>query len=200
CDRDQRHCRHGMGPACLPEPDAAHKQELRGAGNACGYSGPKGEASRPEADPHPEGISRPPVEYVDAEGRDHERDRKMYHHHVDRMSDQGDRRADIEPVQLQEDLTLGRGSGIAFLRHGPCPPRRTFPLSRYCSVLRTLVQVGLAATLSGCSGPLSTLDPSGPAAASIATLWWVMLAGAAALFALVVVLFALVVLRPGWGS
>jgi cytochrome c oxidase subunit II len=47
---------------------------------------------------------------------------------------------------------------------------------------------------------LSALDPSGPAAASIATLWWVMLAGAAALFALVVGLFALVVLRPGWGS
>jgi cytochrome c oxidase subunit 2 len=42
---------------------------------------------------------------------------------------------------------------------------------------------------------LSALDPSGPAAASIATLWWVMLAGAAALFALVVGLFALVVLR-----
>jgi cytochrome c oxidase subunit 2 len=55
-------------------------------------------------------------------------------------------------------------------------------------------------TLSGCSGPLSTLDPSGPAAASIATLWWVMLAGAAALFALVLALFALAIRRPGWGS
>lgn len=54
--------------------------------------------------------------------------------------------------------------------------------------------------LSGCSGPLSTLDPSGPAAASIATLWWVMLAGSCALFALVMVLFAQVIKRPGWGS
>jgi cytochrome c oxidase subunit 2 len=44
------------------------------------------------------------------------------------------------------------------------------------------------------------LDPAGPAAASIATLWWVMLAGAAALAALVVIIFALVTLRPGWGS
>jgi cytochrome c oxidase subunit 2 len=32
--------------------------------------------------------------------------------------------------------------------------------------------------VAGCTGPLSTLDPSGPSAASIATLWWVMLAGA----------------------
>ena len=54
--------------------------------------------------------------------------------------------------------------------------------------------------LAGCTGPLSTLDPAGPAAASIATLWWVMLAGSAALFALVIVVFALVIWRPGWGS
>jgi cytochrome c oxidase subunit 2 len=54
--------------------------------------------------------------------------------------------------------------------------------------------------LSGCAGPLSTLAPSGPAAASIAGLWWAMLAGSALLFALVLVLFALVMRRPGWGS
>jgi cytochrome c oxidase subunit 2 len=63
-----------------------------------------------------------------------------------------------------------------------------------------VVQPALAAVLSGCSGPLSALDPTGPAAASIATLWWVMVAGAAALFALVLVLFTLVIRRPGWGS
>lgn len=58
----------------------------------------------------------------------------------------------------------------------------------------------MAITLSGCKGPASTLDPAGPAAASIATLWWVMLAGATVLFALVIVLFVLVIRRPGWGS
>jgi cytochrome c oxidase subunit II len=68
------------------------------------------------------------------------------------------------------------------------------------SVFSAPVYLGSATTLAGCGGPLSTLDPSGPAAASIATLWWVMLAGAAALFALVMVLFAMVMLRPGWGS
>lgn len=39
--------------------------------------------------------------------------------------------------------------------------------------------------LSGCEGVLSTVDPAGPAARTIATLWWVMLAGAALIFALV---------------
>ncbi|MFC7608041.1 cytochrome c oxidase subunit II [Teichococcus aestuarii] len=33
---------------------------------------------------------------------------------------------------------------------------------------------GAALLLAGCSGPLSTLDPAGPGAASVATLWWVM--------------------------
>lgn len=62
------------------------------------------------------------------------------------------------------------------------------------------LQLGSAALLAGCDGPLSALAPAGPAAASIATLWWTMLAGAAALFALVMGLFVLVFLRPGWGS
>ena len=54
--------------------------------------------------------------------------------------------------------------------------------------------------LCGCAGPLSTLDPRGPASDSIATLWWVMLTGATVLFVLVLGLFALVIRRPGWGS
>ena len=54
--------------------------------------------------------------------------------------------------------------------------------------------------LAGCGGPLSALSASGPSADAIATLWWVMLAGSAAIFALVLGLFALVVGRPGWGS
>ena len=39
--------------------------------------------------------------------------------------------------------------------------------------------------LSGCTAPLSTLDPAGPAASHIATLWWVMASGAFAIFVFV---------------
>lgn len=57
--------------------------------------------------------------------------------------------------------------------------------------LKTATPIASLAALTGCAGPLSTLAPSGPSAASIAGLWWVMLAGSAVLFALVLVLFLL---------
>jgi cytochrome c oxidase subunit II len=53
--------------------------------------------------------------------------------------------------------------------------------------------------LSGCTGPFSTLDPAGPAAAAIAEIWWVMLTGATVLFLLVVALLAVAFLRPEAG-
>ncbi len=49
----------------------------------------------------------------------------------------------------------------------------------------------------GCAGPLSTLDTAGPAADAVATLWWVMLAGAAALTVMVMGLFAMAFRRGG---
>tara|TARA_R110000850_G_scaffold32606_4_gene89769 strand:- start:1883 stop:2548 length:666 start_codon:yes stop_codon:yes gene_type:complete len=42
--------------------------------------------------------------------------------------------------------------------------------------------------LIGCSGDLSVVDPAGPAARVIATLWWVMFIGAGLILALVVAL------------
>lgn len=43
---------------------------------------------------------------------------------------------------------------------------------------RLLPTWALAPALASCAAPFSTLDPAGPAAESVATLWWVMLAGA----------------------
>ena len=59
---------------------------------------------------------------------------------------------------------------------------------------------GSAVVLAGCDGSLSTLAPAGPAADAIASLWWAMLAGSAAIFAVVIFLFVQVIRRPGWGS
>jgi cytochrome c oxidase subunit 2 len=50
--------------------------------------------------------------------------------------------------------------------------------------------------LAGCAGRLSALEPVGPAAGSIATLWWIMFAAAIALFALVLTLLGLAYWRP----
>ena len=50
---------------------------------------------------------------------------------------------------------------------------------------------GLGLFLGGCTAPLSTLDPAGPAADAIAALWWIMLTGAAAIWALTMLLLGL---------
>ncbi|WP_244651293.1 cytochrome c oxidase subunit II [Rhizobium sp. CFBP 8762] len=54
--------------------------------------------------------------------------------------------------------------------------------------------------LSSCGGPLSTLDPAGPSAGSIATLFHVMFWGSVALFALVTGILALCFIAPGFAS
>jgi len=54
-----------------------------------------------------------------------------------------------------------------------------------------MVVLTTALALAGCEGALSTVDPAGPAARTIAQIWWVMLMGAVAIFALVMALVAL---------
>ncbi|MFD1911540.1 cytochrome c oxidase subunit II [Halodurantibacterium flavum] len=54
--------------------------------------------------------------------------------------------------------------------------------------------------VAGCDGPFSTLEPRGPVASSIAQLWWGMLAGSLILLALVLLLFAFVMLFPARAS
>jgi cytochrome c oxidase subunit 2 len=65
--------------------------------------------------------------------------------------------------------------------------------------LRPIVGCGTILALAACTGPFSTLEPAGPAAARIAELWWVMLAGATALFLLVMLLLGVAFLRPEAG-
>jgi cytochrome c oxidase subunit 2/cytochrome aa3-600 menaquinol oxidase subunit 2 len=49
--------------------------------------------------------------------------------------------------------------------------------------------------LSGCEERLSALHPAGPAARNIATIWWVLLAGATVIFLFVMTLLAAALLR-----
>lgn len=66
-------------------------------------------------------------------------------------------------------------------------------------LLATFFMLATALLLSGCAGSLSTLDPAGPAAAAIASLWWLMFWAAVALFLLVGVLLWAVWVRPQFG-
>ncbi|MFC4167866.1 cytochrome c oxidase subunit II [Teichococcus aestuarii] len=68
------------------------------------------------------------------------------------------------------------GGRREFQRAAPEWFRRAAPslLGRAAPALSRRAAPGAALLLAGCSGPLSTLDPAGPGAASVATLWWVM--------------------------
>lgn len=59
-----------------------------------------------------------------------------------------------------------------------------------------IVAGGLA--LSACAGPLSALQPEGPAARGIGTLWWVMLAAGTGIFLVVASVLMLAFVRPAW--
>ncbi|MGP9820818.1 cytochrome c oxidase subunit II [Salinarimonas sp. NSM] len=60
--------------------------------------------------------------------------------------------------------------------------------------------IAAAAALAGCAGPLSTLDPAGPAAERVATLWWIMLAGATLILVGVCLLAVIPFLQARRGS
>ena len=81
---------------------------------------------------------------------------------------------------------LGRDFALDMFRLGHWIPR----------IVKSAALAATPLALLGCGTPLSTLDPAGPAAANIATLWWVMFWGAAVLFTLVLALLALSFLRP----
>jgi cytochrome c oxidase subunit II len=86
----------------------------------------------------------------------------------------------VEWASISSVTGLGRGSscGVAVMWAASC----CWPLG------------------AGCTGPLSTLETAGPAASSLAALWWAMFFGSTALFLLVMALFALVVGRPAAGA
>src|SRR5690554_6681690 len=122
----------------------------------------------------------------------------MHHHRMDRMARHGDGRADI---------LFGDGANVRIGMVGKRPPFLLLHLvffvvarvagHRIASGVKGLVLLLTPVMLAGCSGQLSALDPAGPRAANLATLWWVMFAGSVVLFGLVMVLFALAWLRTG---
>lgn len=201
-DGQQDHGRNGMVPTCDAHADARHGQQFERAGNGCDQAEGEGEAGRPQTDLEPEIIARPPVEDIDAQRGNDQGDGKMNQHGMDRMTSYGDGRADI----LLGNFANGR-VGMVRPRLG-----RSLLIEQFLIFLRGFVErrlghflapgfklTCLLATpwvLAGCTGDLSSLDPAGPRAADLALLWWVMLAGSAVLFILVMGLLAATYLWP----
>jgi cytochrome c oxidase subunit II len=139
-------------------------------------------AGTPQRSASEEGIERPPVGSVTPRDPENPGNGKGDEHGMDRMAENGDPAVQIgNPVRG----CPGRSCHIGALRnHG-------------AFLTPAWAAVAAAAVLTGCAGPLSTLDPAGPAAMRIATLWWIMLAGAVLILAGVCLLALLPFLNAG---
>src|SRR5690606_8640307 len=189
CYGNEHHGCDGVSPAGDPRTYAGHQKKLRRPDKAGTDAGSECKACRPEPHAQPERVGRPPIKNIRPKRCDSERDGEMHTHRVNRMAGDSNGRTHIFRRNLLIDGIVRR---VVFT-HGVPPIRpvtnrgvRVFPLL-------------IAMALAGCGGDLSTLDPAGPAARDVARLWWAMLAGSTVLFALVMALFTLVMLKPEAG-
>lgn len=194
------HGRNCVVPACHTNTNAGDGQQFECADDRGQDAKDECCASRPLPHIEPELVAGEPVENIDPERRYDECDRKMNQHGMERMTGNRDRRG---YVLFGDRPDMGVGViGIDFLPLFQCH-FEFFAVARRIrqKMVPLLKTPALAATpflLVGCGGELSTLDPAGPRAANLATLWWVMFWGSVALFALVMVLFFLAYFRSAF--
>src|SRR5690606_3890222 len=119
-----------------------------------------------------------------AEGQ---RNGKSHGHGMDRVARDGD----LRPGVVIPGLLGNRIGERLVLVTGPGFGHRW-------ALLRAAVGLLPPVTLAGCEESLSTVHPVGPAAAAIATMWWVLLLGSVAISLLVAALLILAFgRRPG---
>ncbi len=197
------HGGNGVVPAGDPDANARYGQQFERTNDGGEHAQKERGTGRPEPHLHPEWIGAPPIENIDAQSGHDERYGKMHQHGVQRMASDRDGGANVV-LGNRPDIgvgVIGRNFGRGFFfRHLLF---RFFALRSAHRKIHPLRIVLLGATplaLAGCSGELSALDPAGPRAANLATLWWVMLIGSTVLFALVMVLLLLAYWRNQWIS
>lgn len=159
---EQRHRDDAVGPGGGTAAGAGHEHHLAEAGQRRGAAHHEGRAGAPERGAREERIERPPIGGVGRRDPEHARDREGDEHRVDRVAEQGDATVEIADRLV---IAMGRSDDVAAVRG------HRVSLGMAASGL-------VAAATAGCAGPLSTLDPAGPSADRVATLWWVMFAGA----------------------
>ena len=194
---NQSHRRDGMVPARDPHANAWHSEQFGRSDHRSEHTKRECDAGGPDAHAQPEHVAGQPIDAIDAKRADYQRNREMDQHGVNGMASDRNRRANILVGN-----SANAGIGVVSARLG----RRLFHSDFYVfrfglghlspSILKYAALAATPAALTGCAAPLSTLDPAGPAAANIATLWWVMFWGAVVLFVLVLSLLALSFIRP----
>lgn len=184
----QHHCQNEMAPTRGAIADAAHQQQLRGAGYARRDTHEERAERGISCGAGPEIVARPEEQNVGPKNTHCHGNGKGHQHGVQRVARNSNARFRL----VQSAMLLNWIAELFFkIVHGA-------PLSdRMMSILKRIgaLSVPLFAA-QACTAPLSTLDPAGPSAEAISWLWWVFLAGAAGLTVFVMALLALSFGRP----
>jgi hypothetical protein len=154
----------------------ATSRQFGGAHEAGADAGREGECrTTTEAGAHPERVAGPPVEDIAAQRRDHQRDRESG------RSSRGagwpatataDGSRSLPRHLLDDGIVRGHGSRSIQILPLKCAKLRSHlvRLPRLRAVQgASPIAVHGGASLSGCAGDLSALQPAGPSAAAIAT-------------------------------
>lgn len=176
----QRHGNDKVCPCRGASANAGNQQQFSRTGESGEHSEQESSSSSPQGSPRPEPVTGPPIKCIRAKDTERQSDGKRDGHRVDRVTMYRNTRFRFfEPRQLADRVNqVLLRVFLAVFGHV------TILVQRFVPALAFL-------TLTGCEGVLSTVDPAGPAAQTIATLWWVMLTGASLIFALVMILLAM---------
>jgi cytochrome c oxidase subunit II len=151
-EREHHHRQNGVTPAGHHASNARDGDQIdqtHGAGHRAAHGA---YARKPQAGSRPKEITGPPVAHISADQPQQSGHGKMDQHRVN-------------GVAVKRHPTTDGLSG-----HGT--PDRFRRLENVAGRLSDWALLGTLGALAGCRGPLSTLDPAGPAAQSAAGLWW----------------------------
>jgi len=170
--RVQRDCENKMSPAWRMRSDAWHEQQFNSACDAREQTNVESGANRPQCRARPERFARPPVENIGAECADRKRNWKSDQHGVNGMAGHGNARFGV----------VKNVFGVKWIKSALGVCVRCF---------HRPALLGMFVLVSGCGGPLSTLDPAGSAARDTLTLLSVLLVLAEGSFLVIFGLFLL---------
>ena len=175
-DRDDR-----VAPCGDETADASHGDKVDQPGKSGNPTAQRADAGKPQARSGPKKIVGENVSDVRSHQHEQGCDGEMDQHGVNRMAE--NRRPTDDGFELHgAPWRVAGGRGL-------------FPRLLTAKSVAIFALFIIPLLLGGCAGPLSTLDPAGPAATAVAWLWWAMFAFSTVVLLAVVVLWLVAMRR-----
>ena len=170
--RQQHHCQYGMAPGGNEPSDLAYQQHIHQSGQTGNPATNSANPSQPQAGSGPEQITTVQKGQI-----------------CGNQPDQGSHRK-VNKTWVQRVAKYHNLAGNGLHRHNTSRLKlKINKQKRHQPSLAAVGTTGLLLSLTGCSGPFSSLDPKGPAAAEVALLWWGMFGVATLILLLVAALW-----------